>query len=221
VVDDGAARPLTKEARDAVTPDQIIALAKDGNERFRTGRQRNRDRLMEQQRTAAEQSPAAIVLGCMDSRAPAEIVFDLGLGAIFNCRVAGAVESPDVLGSMEYATKIAGAKLIVVKGHSSCGAIQGAIADAKLGNLTQLLAKIRPAIAATEYRGTRTADNPEFVDAVARKSVELTVDRIRASSSVIAELEKSGAIKIVGCFYNLSTGVVDFLTGDEVPPPKT
>jgi carbonic anhydrase len=221
VVDDNVARPLTKEARDAVSPDQIIALAKAGNERFRTGRPRHRDQLMEQQRTAAQQSPAAVVLGCIDSRAPAEIVFDLGLGAIFNCRVAGSIESPDVLGSMEYATKIAGAKLIVVKGHSSCGAIQGAIADAKLGNLTQLLAKIRPAIAATEYRGTRTADNPEFVDAVARKSVELTVDRIRASSSVIAELEKSGAIKIVGCFYNLSTGVVDFLTGDEVPPPKT
>jgi carbonic anhydrase len=212
VVDDGAARPLTKEARDAVTPDQIIALAKAGNERFRTGRQRNRDLLVEQQRTAAQQSPAAIVLGCMDSRAPAEVVFDLGLGAIFNCRVAGSVESADVLGSMEYATKIAGAKLIVVKGHSSCGAIQGAIADAKLGPLTQLLAKIRPAIAETEYRGTRTADNPEFVDAVARKSVELTVGRVRESSAVITELEGSGAIKIVGCFYNLSTGVVDFLS---------
>jgi len=212
VVDDGAARPLTKEARDAVTPDQIIALAKAGNERFRTGRQRNRDLLVEQQRTAAQQSPAAIVLGCMDSRAPAEVVFDLGLGAIFNCRVAGSVESADVLGSMEYATKIAGAKLIVVKGHSSCGAIQGAIADAKLGHLTQLLAKIRPAIAETEYRGRRTADNPEFVDAVARKSVELTVGRIRESSAVIAELERSGAIKLVGCFYDLSTGVVDFLS---------
>ena len=212
MVDDGAARPLTKEARDAVTPDQIIALAKAGNERFRTGRQRNRDLLVEQQRTAAQQSPAAIVLGCMDSRAPAEVVFDLGLGAIFNCRVAGSVESADVLGSMEYATKIAGAKLIVVKGHSSCGSIQGAIADAKLGHLTQLLAKIRPAIAETEYRGTRTADNPEFVDAVARKSVELTVGRVRESSAVIAELERSGAIKIVGCFYNLSTGVVDFLS---------
>ena len=212
VVDDGAARPLTREARDAVSPDEIIALAKAGNERFRTGRQRHRDRLVEQQRTAAQQSPAAIVLGCMDSRAPAEIVFDLGLGAIFNCRVAGAVESADVLGSMEYTTKLAGAKLIVVKGHSSCGAVQGAIADANLGNLTQLLAKIRPAIAETEYPGTRTADNPEFVDAVARKSVELTVHRIRGSSPVIAELERSGAIKIVGCFYNLSTGVVDFLS---------
>ena len=205
-------RPLTKEARDAVSPDEIIALAKAGNERFRTGRQLHRDRLMEQQRTAAHQSPAAIVLGCMDSRAPAEIVFDLGLGAIFNCRVAGSVESADVLGSMEYATKIAGAKLIVVKGHSSCGAVQGAIADAKLGNLTQLLAKIRPAIAETEYHGTRTAENPEFVDAVARKSVELTVGRIRTGSPVIAELERSGAIKIVACFYNFSTGVVEFLS---------
>ena len=212
VADDSVAPPLTKETRDAASPDEIIALAKAGNERFRTGRPRHRDRQMEQQRTAAHQSPAAIVLGCMDSRAPAEIVFDLGLGAIFNCRVAGAVESPDVLGSMEFATKLAGAKLIVVKGHSSCGAIKGAIADADFGNLTQLLAKIRPAIAQTEYRGTRTADNPEFVDAVARKSVELTVGRIRDSSPVIAELERSGAIKIVACFYDLSTGVVDFLS---------
>ena len=181
---------------------------------------------MEQQRTAADQSPAAIVLGCMDSRAPAEIVFDLGLGAIFNCRVAGSVESADVLGSLEYATKIAGAKLIVVKGHSSCGAVQGAIADKNLGHLTQLLAKIRPAIAETEYLGTRTADNPEFVDAVARKSVELTVGRIRGSSPVIAELERSGAIKIVACFYNLSTGVVEFLSerrtpaAERTPPPS-
>ena len=109
MVDDNVARPLTKEARDAVSPDQIIALAKAGNERFRTGRPRHRDQLMEQQRTAAQQSPAAVVLGCIDSRAPAEIVFDLGLGAIFNCRVAGSIESLDVLGSMEYATKIAGA----------------------------------------------------------------------------------------------------------------
>lgn len=212
VVNEGVPGPLTRETRDAASPDEIIALAKAGNERFRTGRQRQRDPLIEQQRAAAHQSPAAIVLGCMDSRAPAEIVFDLGLGAIFNCRVAGSVESADVLGSMEYATKIAGAKLIVVKGHSSCGAVHGAIADANLGHLTQLLAKIRPAIAATEYLGARTADNPEFVDAVARKSVELTVSRIRGSSPVIAELERSGAIKIVGCFYDLSTGVVEFLS---------
>ena len=179
---------------------------------------------MEQQRTAAQQSPAAVVLGCIDSRAPAEIVFDLGLGAIFNCRVAGSIESPDVLGSMEYATKIAGAKLIVVKGHSSCGAVKGAIAEAKLGNLTQLLAKIRPAIAQTEYGGTRTADNPEFVDAVARKSVELTLERIRTGSPVIAELERSGAIKIVGCFYNLvhrCRRVPELTPADEVPPPRT
>jgi len=202
---------FTKAVRDAATPDEVIARAKAGNERFRTGRRRHRDLLVELKRTADGQWPAAVVLGCIDSRAPAEIIFDLGLGDIFNCRVAGNVESTDVLGSMEYATKVAGANLIVVLGHSACGAVKGAIADAQLGNLTQLLAKIRPAVAKTAYSGERTADNPDFVDAVGRKSVQLTIDRIRVESPVIAEQEKLGAIKIVGCFYDLSTGAVEFL----------
>jgi carbonic anhydrase len=204
--------PLTKAARDALTPDEIIARAKAGNERFRTGRKRHRDLLVELQKTAGGQSPAAVVLGCIDSRAPAEIIFDLGLGDIFNCRVAGNVESADMLGSMEFATKLSGAKLVVVLGHSSCGAVKGAVAEAELGNLTQLLAKIRPAVAQTTYSGKRTADNPEFVDAVARRSVQLTIGRIRTGSPVIAELEKSGAIKIVGCFFDLSTGGIEFLS---------
>jgi len=202
---------LSKAVRDAATPDEVIARAKAGNERFRTGRTRHRDLLVELKRTAGGQWPAAVVLGCIDSRAPAEIIFDLGLGDIFNCRVAGNVESADVLGSMEYATQVAGAKLIIVLGHSACGAVKGAIADARLGNLTQLLAKIRPAVGLTEYMGARTADDADFVDAVARKSVQMAIDRIRADSPVIAEQEKSGAIKIVGCFYDLSTGAVEFL----------
>jgi len=202
---------MTQAMRDAATPDEVIARAKAGNERFRTGRKRHRDLLVELKSTAGGQWPAAVILGCIDSRAPAEIIFDLGLGDIFNCRVAGNVECMDVLGSMEYATKVSGAKLIVVLGHSACGAVKGAIADARLGNLTQLLAKIRPAVVQTEYSGKRTADNPEFVDAVARQSVQMAIDRIRADSPVIAEQEKSGAIKIVGCFYDLSTGAVEFL----------
>jgi carbonic anhydrase len=203
--------PLTQAARDALTPDEIIAKAKAGNERFRTGRKRHRDMLVELQKTAGGQWPAAVVLGCIDSRAPAEIIFDLGLGDIFNCRVAGNVENADMLGSIEFATKLSGAKLVVVLGHSACGAVKGAIAGAELGNLTQLLAKIRPAVAQTTYAGKRTADNPEFVDAVGRKSVELTMGRLRKGSAVIAELEKSGAIKIVGCFFDLSTGIVEFM----------
>jgi carbonic anhydrase len=204
-------QPLTKAARDALSPDQVIARVKAGNERFRTGQKQHRDVLVELQKTAGGQWPEAVVLGCIDSRAPAEIVFDQGLGDIFNCRVAGNVESADMLGSMEFATKLSGAKVVVVLGHSACGAVKGAIAEAELGNLTQLLAKIRPAVAQTTFAGKRTADNPEFVDAVARKSVELTMRRIRKDSAVIADLEKSGAIKVVGCFYDLSTGKIDFL----------
>ena len=203
--------PLTQAVRDALTPDEIIARAKAGNERFRTGRRRHRDLLMELQKTASGQWPAAVILGCIDSRAPAEIIFDLRLGDIFNCRVAGSVESPDVLGSIEFATRLSGAKLVIVLGHSACGAVKGAISAVELGNLTQLLAKIRPAIEATAAPGSRTADNPEFVDAVARRSVELTMQRIRGSSPAVAELERAGTIKIVGCFYDVSTGGVEFL----------
>lgn len=208
---DELVQPLTKSARDALSPDEVIARVKAGNERFRTGKKQHRDILVELQKTAGGQWPEAVVLGCIDSRAPAEIIFDQGLGDIFNCRVAGNVESADMLGSIEFATKLSGAKVVVVLGHSACGAVKGAIADAELGNLTQLLAKIRPAIGQTTYSGKRTADNPQFVDAVARTSVELTMARLRKGSTVIAELEKSGAIKIVACFYDLSTGRIDFL----------
>ena len=211
MADDELVIPLTKAARDALSPDQIIGRVKAGNERFRTGQRKDRDLLEELQKTAGGQSPEAVVLGCIDSRAPAEIIFDQGLGDIFNCRVAGNVESADILGSMEFATKLSGAKLIAVLGHSACGAVKGAIAEAELGHLTQLLAKIRPAIAQTTYNGKRTADNPDFVDAVAHKSVQMTVERIRRNSAVIAELEKSDSVKIVGCFYDLSTGGMEFL----------
>lgn len=207
-----ALRPaLTQADRDALSPDEIIERAKAGNERFRTGRRRHRDLLMELQKTAGGQWPAAVILGCIDSRAPAEVIFDLRLGDIFNCRVAGSVECPDVLGSIEFATRLSGAKLVIVLGHSACGAVKGSIKEVELGNLTQLLAKIRPAIDATTSPGARTADNPEFVDAVARKSVELTMHRIRQSSPIVAELERAGAIKVVGCFYDVSTGRVEFL----------
>jgi carbonic anhydrase len=211
LADDELLQPLTKAARDALTPDEVIARVKSGNERFRTGKKQHRDLLVELQRTAGGQWPEAVVLGCIDSRAPAEIIFDQGLGDIFNCRVAGNVESADMLGSIEFATKLAGAKLILILGHSACGAVKGAIAEAELGNLTQLLAKIRGAITETTYQGNRTADNPEFVDAVARKSVQLTMERMRKGSAVIAGLERSATLKIVGCFYDLSTGGIEFL----------
>ena len=201
---------LTKEARDQMTADQILEKWKEGNRRFREGRKIQRDFLAEQQATAAGQFPAGVLLSCIDSRAPAEILFNLGMGDIFNARIAGNIENPDILGSMEFTTKLAGAKVVLVMGHSACGAVAGAIADAQLGNLTQLLAKIQPAIKATAYTGARTADNAEFVDAVARKNVELTMANIRKNSQVIAELEKAGAVKIAGAFYDLKTGAVEF-----------
>ena len=201
---------LTKEARDQMTADQILEKWKEGNLRFREGRKIQRDFLAEQKATASGQFPAGVLLSCIDSRAPAEILFNLGMGDIFNARVAGNIENPDILGSMEFATKLAGAKVVLVMGHSACGAVAGAIADAQLGNLTQLLVKFQPAIKGTTYTGARTADNGEFVDAVARKNVELTMANIRKNSQVIAELEKAGAVKIAGAFYDLKTGAVEF-----------
>jgi len=201
---------LTREARDKMTADQILAKWKEGNLRFREGRKIERDFLAEQKATAAGQFPAGVLLSCIDSRAPAEILFNLGMGDVFNARIAGNVENPDILGSMEFTTKLAGAKVILVMGHSACGAVAGAIANAKLGNLTQLLAKIHPAVAATKYAGDRSASNAEFVDAVARKNVELTMGRIRQNSKVIAQLEHDGAVKIAGAFYDLKTGGVEF-----------
>jgi carbonic anhydrase len=201
---------LTKAARDQMTADQIIAKWKEGNVRFREGRKIQRDFLAEQRATASGQFPAGVLLSCIDSRAPAEILFNLGMGDVFNVRIAGNIENPDILGSMEFTTKLAGAKVVLVMGHSACGAVAGAIADAKLGSLTQLLAKIQPAVQATTYTGARTAANAAFVDAVARKNVELTMGNIRRNSTVIAELETAGAVKIAGAFYDLKTGAVDF-----------
>ena len=204
------AAALTKAQREKLTPDQILELMKKGNRRFYTGQREDYNFLAQQRATAAGQYPAAVLLSCIDSRAPAETIMDLRIGDIFNCRVAGNVENPDILGSMEFACKIAGAKVVLVMGHTACGAIKGAIDNAQLGNLTGLLAKIRPAVEATTYEGERTAKNYAFVDTVARKNVELTMADIRKDSPVLADLESHGAIKIAGAMYNLKSGVVDF-----------
>ena len=201
---------LTKEQRDKLTPAEVIEHMKAGNERFRSGKPRHRDLVSEAKATAKGQYPAAIVFGCIDSRAPAELVLDFGIGDIFAGRVAGNVADEDILGSMEFACKAAGAKVVLVMGHTACGAIKGAIDDVKLGNLTALLAKIRPAVEATQYDGERSGKNEAFVDAVARKNVSLTIAKIREKSAVLKELESGGSIKIVGSMYNLETGVVDF-----------
>jgi carbonic anhydrase len=208
--DDANADALTREQRDRLTPEQIIQTMNNGNQRFRNGERQERNYLREQQASAAGQYPAAALLSCIDSRAPAEVIMDLGIGDIFNCRVAGNVENPDILGSLEFACKLAGAKVVLVMGHTACGAIKGAIDKAELGNLTGLLARIKPAVEATNYSGERSAKNYDFVNAVARRNVEMTVANIRKDSPVLAELESKGSIKIAGAMYNLETGAVDF-----------
>jgi carbonic anhydrase len=201
---------LSKAKRDALSPDEILALMKKGNERFRKGQRETRDFLAQQRLTAKGQYPAAVLLTCIDSRAPAETIMDLGIGDVFNSRVAGNIANEDILGSMEFACKVAGAKAVLVMGHTACGAIKGAIDNVELGNLTGLLAKIKPAVKATDYGGARTASNYEFVDAVARTNVALTMADIRSRSGVLRELESDGAIKIAGAMYDLQTGTVDF-----------
>jgi carbonic anhydrase len=201
---------LTKAQRDKMAPDQIIEVMKNGNKRFRMGVRKERNYLREQRASAGGQYPAAVLLTCIDSRAPAEVIMDLGIGDIFNSRVAGNVENADILGSMEFACKLAGAKVVLVMGHTACGAVKGAIDNAELGNLTGLLARIKPAVQATNYTGERSAKNYSFVDAVARKNVEMTVANIRKGSPVLAELEANGTIKISGAMYNLETGSVEF-----------
>jgi carbonic anhydrase len=203
---------LSREQRDRLTPDEILQLMKDGNQRFRKGRRETRDFLAQQRKTGKGQHPAAVLLSYIDSRAPAEAIMDLGIGDIFNSRVASNIANADILGSMEFACKLSGAKVVLVMGHTGCGAIKGAIDNAELGNLTGLLAKIEPAVQATRYSGARTSRNYPFVDAVARTNVALTMTEIRDQSPVLRALEASGALKIAGAMYSLETGGVDFFS---------
>ena len=203
---------LTKEQRDSMTPAQVIDELKKGNERFRSGKMAARSYLAEKRSSAAGQYPAAVVLGCLDSRVPSEIVFDAGIGDIFIGRVAGNVVNEDMLGSMEFGCGVSGAKLVLVLGHTACGAVKGAIDDVVLGNLTRLLARIKPAITATKFEGDRSSKNAGFVDAVARTNVVLGLAEIRRRSPILEELEKKGSIKIVGAMYDLTTGVVELVS---------
>ena len=202
---------LTKQQRDSMSPSDVVAELKKGNERFRTGKMAPRDYLAEKRGSEAGQYPALVVLGCIDSRVPVEIVFDTGLGDAFVGRVAGNVVNDDVLGSMEYACAVSGAKVVLVLGHTACGAVKGAIDDEVLGNLTGLLARIKPAILATKFDGEKSSKNSSFVSAVARTNVVLGLDEIRRRSPILEDLENKGNIKITGAMYDLTTGVVDFV----------
>jgi carbonic anhydrase len=206
------AAALTRAQRDQMTSEQIIATMKRGNERFRTGKEKPHNYLAQQKASATGQYPSAVILSCIDSRAPAETIMDLGIGDVFNARVAGNIANDDILGSIEFACKLAGAKVVLVMGHTACGAIKGAIDKVELGNLTSLLAKIRPAVEATRYEGERSAKNYGFVDAVARKNVELTMADIRGRSPVLADLAAKGVLKIAGAMYDIKTAQVEFFT---------
>jgi carbonic anhydrase len=203
---------LTAPQREQLSPDAVLAMLEAGNERFRSGKMKAHDYLAQKRATVSGQYPAAAILSCIDSRAPAEIILDTAIGDAFNARVAGNIADEDLLGSLEFACAAAGAKLILVMGHTSCGAIKGAIDGVELGHLTQLLQKIRPAVAGTRYDGERSSKNPAFVDAVAATNVRRTVEQIRAESSVLAGLEQAGKLRIVGSMYHLQGGRVEILS---------
>ena len=193
----------------AVTPDAALTLLADGNARFVAGTPVRRDYSDQIRATAAGQYPFAVVLGCIDSRVPIETVFDQGIGDVFAARVAGNIVNTDLLGSMEFACRLAGSKLVVVLGHTSCGAVKGAVSSARLGNLTQLVQKIEPAVEAIE--GERDVDNADYVDGVAEENVRMVIAEIRRESPVLAAMEQEREIRIVGGMYDVSTGAVRFL----------
>ena len=203
----------TKETQATMTPAKSLQFLKEGNERFQNNLKANRNLLEQVNDTSEGQFPFATILSCIDSRVSAELVFDQGLGDVFSVRIAGNFVNEDILGSMEFGCKLAGTKLIVVLGHTSCGAIKGACDHARLGNLTALINKIEPAVAAVKEpkdESLRNSKNLEFVDAVSAKNVEITIENIRERSRVLAEMEEKGEVMIVGGMYDISTGMVEF-----------
>lgn len=203
----------TKETQTAITPVTALQMLKDGNQRFLDGNPENRDLHKQVQGTTTGQYPYAVVLGCIDSRVPIETIFDQGIGDVFTARVAGNFVNTDMLGSIEYGCKVAGSKLVVVLGHTSCGAVKGACDDVKLGNVTALIEKLKPSVEAVETpAGTdRSSANKAFVNQVVYKNVELTIKNIHKHSPVLAEMAEDGDIAIIGAVYDITTGKVDFL----------
>ena len=203
----------TKSTQDKMTPELSLNALIEGNQRFVNNTKLDRDLMDQVKDTSTGQYPFATVLSCIDSRVSSELIFDQGIGDLFSVRIAGNFVNEDILGSMEFACKLAGTKLIVVLGHTSCGAVKGACDHARLGNLTALIQKIEPAVdAVTEPtdNGMRNSSNIDFVNAVAEKNVHMTIENIRKSSPVLAQMEQDGAIKIMGGMYNISTGAVEF-----------
>jgi carbonic anhydrase len=218
---DGTTPPTTvsstidKAEQSAITPDEALARLKDGNQRFVTADSLRRDYPAQVKATSSGQYPFAAVLSCMDSRSSPEIVFDQGIGDLFVVRIAGNYAQPDIMGSLEYATKVAGAKLVVVMGHTECGAIKGACDGVQMGNLTTVIQALQPAVDdVKDIQGDRTSKNKAFVLLVTEANVRRTVAKLRADSSILRELEQSGQIKIVGAIHDISTGQVTFFDWD-------
>lgn len=203
----------SKEEQQKLTPSEVLVILKKGNQEFVEDNltvRNNSDRI----RTAVlGQYPLAVVLSCLDSRVPVEDIFHRGIGDMFVSRVAGNIVNEDILGSLEYACKVSGSKLIVVLGHTHCGAIQSAIDDVKMGNITSLLSKIKPAVekANSFYKGDKSSKNDEFMDAVCHLNVQRSIDEIRSKSPILKEMEDLNEIMIVGAIYDMKTGKVDFL----------
>ena len=203
----------TQETQTTMTPEKSLQHLKEGNQRFQLNVKVNRDLIDQVSDTSEGQYPFATILSCIDSRVSSELIFDLGIGDVFSARIAGNFVNEDILGSMEFACKLAGTKLIVVLGHTACGAVKGACDDAKLGNLTNMLAKIKPAVKEVTYpedSNLRNSSNIEFVNNVAAKNVQLTIERILNESEVLAEMQNNGEIKIIGGMYDIHSGSVTF-----------
>lgn len=203
---------ITKQEQEALTPDEVFKDLMEGNRRFTSEEFHSRDYNAMKVSATAGQYPKAIVLSCVDSRVPVETVFDQSIGDIFVARVAGNFENTDILGSMEFACKVAGSKLVFVLGHESCGAISAACDGVELGNITEMLKNLKPAVDSAETKGDRNSSNKDFVHNVVQKNVELTIDRVREKSPILKSMEEKGDIKIVGGVYSLQTGKVDLLS---------
>lgn len=204
-------KTLTKEMQTAITPSMALELLKEGNKRFINNLKVNRNLLQQANETSDGQHPFAVILSCIDSRTSAELIFDQGLGDVFSVRIAGNIINEDILGSMEFGCKVAGSKIIVVLGHTKCGAVKGACDHVEMGNLTALLTKLRPAVnAETATTENRTSSNPVFVENVATINVKRTVKAIMERSPILKEMIESGQIGIVGGTHDISTGEVSF-----------
>jgi carbonic anhydrase len=199
----------TMETLSKMTPEKALSLLKAGNQRFVEGKNLERKLMDQMAETSQGQYPFAVVLGCIDSRVPPELVFDQGIGDIFSPRIAGNIVNEDILGSMEFACKVVGSKLILVLGHTSCGAVQGASDDVELGNLTGLVNKLKPAVEAVKISSDPT--EPVSIDEIAEKNVQMTVENIKQRSPLLKEMLDNKEIAIVGAMYDVSSGQVTFL----------